>query len=69
MSAASDNTASDRKEENQESSQSMSDDESVGAMNNLLDDITQIQDDLEGRMDDIEQQLTSKIPRRSFTVF
>lgn len=69
MSAASDNTASDRKEENQESSQSMSDDESVGAMNNLLDDITQIQDDLEGRMDDIEQQLTGKIPRRSFTVF
>ena len=58
-SAASD-TASDAKEENQESAQSMSDDESVGAINNLLDDITQIQDDLEGRMDDIEQQLTGE---------
>lgn len=68
-SAASDNTASDGKQENQEPSQSMSDDESVGAMNNLLDDITQIQDDLEGRMDDIEQQLTGEIPKSSFTVF
>ena len=57
MSTASD-MASEGKTENQESVQSMSDDESVGAMNNLLDDINQIQDDLEGRMDDIEQQLT-----------
>lgn len=63
-----DNTASDGKEENREWSQSMSDDESVGAMNNLLDDINQIQDDLEGRMDDIEQQLTGEIPSSSFTV-
>lgn len=54
-------TSSDVKTENQESAQSMSDDESVGAINSLLDDITQIQDDLEGRMDDIEQQLTGKI--------
>lgn len=59
MSAAS-GTASDAKAENQESAQSMSDDESVGAINNLLDDITQIQDDLEGRMDEIEQQLTGE---------
>ena len=50
--------ASDGKTQDQESVQSMSDDESVGALNNLLDDITQIQDDVEGRMDDIEQQLT-----------
>lgn len=49
--------ASEIKTENQESGQSLSDDESVGAMNNLLDDITQIQDGLEGRMDQIEQQL------------
>ena len=69
ISATSDNSASGGKEENRESSQSMSDDESVGAMNNLLDDITQIQDDLEGRMDDIEQQLTGEIPGSSFTVF
>jgi len=58
VSAASDNTAGDVKAEDQ--AQSMSDDESVGAINNLLDDITQIQDDLEGRMDDIEQQLTGE---------
>ncbi|KAL9963085.1 hypothetical protein ACROYT_G032256 [Oculina patagonica] len=51
-------SSSDVKTENQESAQSMSDDESVGAINNLLDDITQIQDDLESRMDEIEQQLT-----------
>ena len=50
--------ASDGKTQDQESVQSMSDDESVGALNNLLDEITQIQDDVEGRMDDIEQQLT-----------
>lgn len=51
-------TSCDVKTENQDSAQSMSDDESVGAINNLLDDITQIQDDLESRMDEIEQQLT-----------
>lgn len=53
-------TASDVKAENQESVQSLSDDESVGAINNLLDDITEIQDNLEGRMDEIEQQLAGK---------
>ena len=65
--AASDNAGGDGKAENQ--AQSMSDDESVGAINNLLDDITQIQDDLEGRMDDIEQQLTGEIPRSPVAVF
>lgn len=53
-------TTSEVKVESQESAQSMSDDESAGAINNLLDDITQIQDDLESRMDDIEQQLTGE---------
>ena len=51
---------SEVKEESQvESVQSLSDDDEdgVGAMGNLLCDITQIQDDLEERMDDIEQQL------------
>lgn len=52
---------SEIKTENQESGQSLSDDESVGAINNLLDDITQIQDDLEGRMDQIEQQLAGEL--------
>ncbi|XP_068734964.1 uncharacterized protein [Montipora capricornis] len=37
--------------------QSLSDDEEIGAMNNLLIDINQMQDDMEDRMDEIERQL------------
>ncbi|XP_068737655.1 uncharacterized protein [Montipora capricornis] len=37
--------------------QSLSDDEEIGAMNNLLIDISQMQDDMEDRMDEIERQL------------
>jgi len=49
----------DVKEEKQsESVQSLSDEEEIGAMNNLLGDINQIHDDLEERMDEIERQLT-----------
>lgn len=52
-------TVSEVKEEIQEESvQSVSDDEGVEAMNNLLGDVAQIQDDLEERMDEIERQLT-----------
>lgn len=40
-----------------ESVQSLSDDDGIGAMDNLLGDINQIHDDLEERMDQIEQQL------------
>ena len=52
-------TASEVKEEIQEESvQNISDDEGVEAMNSLLGDVAQIQDDLEERMDEIERQLT-----------
>lgn len=55
--------AGDIKQEAQEESmQSLSDDEGVGAMNNLLGDITHMQDDLEERMDEIERQLTGEPP-------
>lgn len=40
-----------------ESVQRLSDDDGIGAMDNLLGDINQIHDDLEERMDQIEQQL------------
>lgn len=40
-----------------ESVQLLSDDDGIGAMDNLLGDINQIHDDLEERMDQIEQQL------------
>ena len=52
-------TGSEVKEESQDDSvQSWSDDDGVGAANNLLGDITDMQDDLEERMDEIERQLT-----------
>lgn len=43
-----------------ESVQSSSDDDGIGAMDNLLGDINQIHDDLEERMDQIEQQLAGE---------
>lgn len=43
-----------------ESVQSLSDDDGIGAMDNLLGDINQIHDDLEERMDQIEQQLAGE---------
>ena len=43
-----------------ESVQSLSDDDGIGAMDNLLGDINQIRDDLEERMDQIEQQLAGE---------
>lgn len=39
------------------SQQGLSDDEEIGAMNNLLGDIGQMHDDLEVRMDEVERQL------------
>ena len=42
------------------SQQGLSDDEEIGAMNNLLGDIGQMHDDLEVRMDEVERQLEGK---------
>ena len=54
-------TSSDSREEIDQASPSrMSEDEGLGAMNNLLDDITFMQDDLETRVNDIEEQLAGK---------
>ena len=54
-------TVSEVKEEMQE--ESVSEDEGVESMNNLLGDVAQIQDDLEERMDEIERQLTGEKKR------
>lgn len=51
------NTGNNVTETRELSQQSLSDDEEVGAMNNLLGDIGQMQDDLEVRMDEVERQL------------